>query len=140
MAFGGSYLHNVDKKGRIFIPAKFREGLGERFYIALPIDGQKCLSIYPAERWEEIQRRIDALPLMQQVKVQRQFVPMASEVECDSQGRVLIPQVLRNYAHIEESAYVNGTNSTIEIWNKNDWEAGMSDPSGIAEVMEQYLF
>ena len=140
MAFVGSYLHNVDKKGRIFIPAKFREELGERFYIALPIDGQQCLSIYPAERWEEIQRRIDALPLMQQVKVQRQFVPMASEVECDAQGRVLIPQILRAYAHIEESAYVNGTNSTIEIWNKDNWEANMSDPTGIASIMEQYLF
>lgn len=142
MTFVGSYLHNVDKKGRIFIPAKFREGLGDGFYIALPIDGQECLTIYPMERWEEIQRRIDALPIMQQVVVQRQFVAMAAEAECDAQGRVLIPSILRSYAHIEDSAYVVGTNSTIEIWAKDSWDQRMSEMSSasFASVMNQYLF
>lgn len=142
MAFVGSHLHNVDKKGRIFIPAKFREGLGERFYIALPLDGQECLSIYPNERWEEIQNRISALPLMQQVEVQRQFVPMATDAECDAQGRVLIPNILRTYARIEESAYIIGTNNTIEIWSKDAWEKKMSTmtPNSFASVMSKYLF
>ena len=142
MTFVGSYLHNVDKKGRIFIPAKFREGLGDGFYIALPIDGQECLTIYPQERWDEIQRRIDALPIMQQVVVQRQFVAMAAEAECDAQGRELVPAILREYAHIGENAYVVGTNSTIEIWSKESWDKKMSamTSESFANIMSQYLF
>lgn len=142
MTFVGSYLHNVDKKGRIFIPAKFREGLGDGSYIALPIDGQPCLTIYPKERWDEIQRRIDALPVMQQVVVQRQFVAMASEAECDGQGRILIPAMLRAYAHLEDRAYVFGATSTIEIWAQDAWEKklGAMTPETFSTVMSQYLF
>lgn len=142
MTFVGSHLHNVDKKGRIFIPAKFREGLGDGSYIALPIDGQACLTIYPKERWDEIQRRIDALPVMQQVVVQRQFVAMASEAECDGQGRILIPSMLRAYAHLDDRAYVVGATTTIEIWSQSVWEEKLNamTPENYASVMKQFLF
>ena len=125
--FISSYLHNVDKKGRVFIPAKLRDGLGDKFYISIPVDGQPCLVIYTSDAWNSFNEKIEALPMFQKLAVNRIIGPNTVDVECDSQGRVLIPQHLRSFASLDDSAYIVGTGETIEIWSKDVWDKKQSE-------------
>ena len=117
----GALLHTTDSKGRVFIPAKFREALGETFVVTRGIDN--CLSVYPLSEWEKFSARIDAMPLVQARDVRRFFYSAACDTSLDSQGRVLIPQVLRDYAKLEKDTVVIGVNNCIEIWSQSAWEA-----------------
>ena len=119
--FLGEFIHTTDSKGRVFIPAKFREALGETFVVTRGIDN--CLSVYPLSEWEKFSARIDAMPLVQARDVRRFFYSAACDTSLDSQGRVLIPQVLREYAKLEKDTVVIGVNSYIEIWSQSAWEA-----------------
>ena len=118
MALTGSYQHTIDAKGRLFIPAKLREELGDVFYLAMGMDG--CLAIYSEESWAGFTSKIADLPTAQ-TRAMRTFFANASKCELDSQGRILIPQKLRLYANLEKEVVVNGAQNRVEIWNADRW-------------------
>ncbi len=118
----GEYQHSLDEKGRLIIPAKFREDLGENFVVTRGLDN--CLFAYPLSQWKTIEEKVKELPTSQAET--RAFVRMffsgAVEVELDKQGRIVIPQQLREHAHIERDTYVIGVSTKVEIWAKEVWE------------------
>lgn len=120
--FMGEYQHSIDEKGRIIIPAKFREDLGEKFIVTRGLDN--CLFVYPLVQWKILEEKIKELPTSHADT--RAFVRMffsgAVEAELDKQGRVVIPQHLREHARIERDAYVIGVSTKVEIWSKESWE------------------
>jgi len=119
--FMGEYQHNVDSKGRIILPAKFRELLGEMFVATKGLD--RCLFIYPKEEWTILEEKLKKLPLAKQEAraFVRFFFSGAAELEFDKQGRVLLPNNLRDYAGLEKDIVVVGVSSRIEIWDKQAW-------------------
>ena len=136
----GEYQHSLDSKGRLFIPAKLREELGEVFYITLSMD--KCLSAYSAQSWQEFSDKVNAMSYVKQRKMRPLFA-YASKCELDNQGRTLIPAHLREYANLTKNITVVGCNNHAEIWNEDAWktvhEAEIS-PENIASVMEELEF
>lgn len=138
----GEFRHNVDKKGRIFIPAKLREGLGERFVVCMGFDGNHCLFVYSAEEWQKLDEKIQAMPTMKSRKIRRFIYSSAVELECDAQGRVLIPQKLREYAQLNGAAAIVGVSNHVEIWSGDQWEEENAEntPENIAALMEELDF
>lgn len=118
--FTGEYFHALDAKGRIFVPAKLRESLGSVFMVARNIDG--CLSLYPMSEWQRLTDRLAALPDTQTRQVRRFLYIFAAEVSPDSQGRINIPQGLREYANLARDAAVLGVGDHVEIWPAERWE------------------
>ena len=120
--FMGEYAHNIDKKGRIIIPAKFREELGDLIIITRGLDG--CLSVYTQKQWETIYEQLMKLPSTK--KDARMFVRMmtskAAECEIDAQGRVLIPSTLIHLAQLEKECRIIGAANHVEIWAKEKWD------------------
>lgn len=141
MLYGG-YQHTVDKKGRMFIPAKFREELGNEFMICRGIYGKRCLCIYSPSEWEILVEKISTLPSTKSSVVKRFLYDGAFNVEPDSQGRVLIPQSLREYAGIESEAHIIGMDSNLELWNTELWKAENEKytPESVASIMEEMNF
>ncbi|MGL4761560.1 MAG: division/cell wall cluster transcriptional repressor MraZ [Sarcina sp.] len=136
--FIGEYNHALDSKNRIIIPSKFREFLGNKFYITKGLDG--CLYVYPLNEWEELKKKLKTLPISN--KEARAFVRFffsgATEVDLDKQGRGGIPQNLREYACIEKEIISIGVLTRIELWSKEKWEEYNDeniDFSAIAEKM-----
>ncbi|MGN1095072.1 MAG: division/cell wall cluster transcriptional repressor MraZ [Eubacteriales bacterium] len=118
--FLGEYSHALDSKSRIFIPAKYREELGETFIITKSVD--KCLSVYTIQEWEKLKAKLDSMPATQSRQIKRFIFANAADVQSDSQGRVLIPAPLREYAGIDKSAVVIGVGSYLEIWSEEEWK------------------
>ena len=119
----GEYSHNIDTKGRVIIPVKFRSELGERFILTKGFDG--CLYGYSLTEWVGIEEKIKTLPLITGKDARnftRFFFSSAIECEFDSQGRILISQGLRTYASLEKELVIIGVSSRIEIWSKERWE------------------
>lgn len=136
----GEYQHNIDAKGRLFIPARFREELGDYFYVTIGID--KCLSIYPQKMWAEIERKTSELPLAK-ARAMRLFFANASRCELDAQGRILLPAKLRSYAGLTKDVVVIGTMTHAEIWDAATYrqmEEETLTPEYLAGVMEELLF
>ncbi len=118
----GEYFHNLDSKGRIILPAKFRTELGERFVLTKGFDG--CLYGYSIDAWQQIEAKIQTLPLVTGKDARnfvRFFFSSAIECEVDTQGRVLISQGLRDFASLQKEVVVIGVSSRIEIWSKEKW-------------------
>lgn len=140
--FLGEYQHNIDPKGRLIIPSKFRELLGEQFVLTKGLDG--CLFVYPLEGWHELEDKLKSLPLTQKDAraFARIFFSGASEGELDKQGRVLLPPNLRTYAHITKETMIIGVGTRFEIWDLDTWQQynQESDKSfeQLAELMGQY--
>lgn len=119
--FMGEYSHSLDEKGRIIVPSKFRESLGDRFVVTLGLDG--CLFGYPLDKWEEFVEKLKQLPGNKEGRqLQRYFLACATECETDKQGRTLIPAKLRENASIEKEIVFVGVLDKIEIWSKEKWE------------------
>lgn len=120
--FIGEFKHSADQKGRIAIPAKFRLHLIKGAVVTRGLDN--CLFLYPKEEWEELANKLAKLPISQ--KDARAFTRLmlsgAMEVEIDKQGRITLPQYLREYAKIKNEVIVTGLYSRIEIWDKEEWE------------------
>lgn len=134
--FSGMSNHSIDAKGRIVLPAKFREALGESFYIARGFQGG-CVQAMSAATFDEISAKIAALPAKKSFALQYVFTATAVEVSPNAQGRVMIPQALREYAELESDALVIGMNNRIEIWSKKRFDAFLtSQQDVIAEAME----
>jgi len=119
--FMGEFNHTVDAKGRLIVPSKFREKLGETFVVTKGFD--RCLSIYDEENWAKVQEKLAQMPMLTESSrtIRRMMVGSATETEFDKQGRVLIPAPLREYAHIEKDAVLIGNIDHIEIWSKDAW-------------------
>ena len=137
--FYGEYQHSVDTKGRVIIPSKFRDGLGEKFILTKGLDN--CLFAYSAKEWAELEAKLRALPFTD--KDVRAFVRFffAGATECglDKQGRILIPNNLRQHAKLEKDVYIIGVSTRVEIWDKSEWESYCGDDNisteSIAEKM-----
>jgi MraZ protein len=131
--FRGSFEHNVDAKGRVSVPSKFRDIIAERFEgkLVLSIDLDRCVTVYPLEEWERVEEKIRSVPQMQQeVKDYMRFVfSSAAECELDRQGRILIPPALRERAGITKSVVVVGIINKIEVWDRATWDARRSQNS-----------
>ena len=121
--FVGEAQHTIDAKGRLIIPAKYREELGEEFMLAKGLDG--CLFIYPMEQWHELESKLRALPLTQKEarSFARFFFSGANEGEMDQQGRLIIPQALREYAQLTKECVVVGVDNRLEVWDQEKWRA-----------------
>ena len=136
----GEYQHSLDNKGRLFIPAKLREELGDIFYITLSMD--RCLCAYSSENWDSFSRRVSDMPYVKQRRMRPLFAH-AARCEMDTQGRVLIPQNLREYAGLTKSVTVIGCNNHAELWDSEAWSrifAMETTPENIAAVMEELEF
>ena len=136
--FKGEYSHSVDAKGRIIMPAKFREILGEEFVVTKGLDG--CLFVYDNSEWKNFEEKLRTLPLTNPNarKFSRFFLAGASACEVDRQGRILLPSVLREFAGLEKEVVLVGVGSRIEIWSKAAWTEKnvYDDMDEIAENME----
>ena len=117
----GTFQHSVDPKGRLFIPAKLREDLGERFVITRGTGG--CLFGFSFNQWETFSEKLRALPLgdVNAQRVVRLLSAWATEVELDKQGRVLLSANLRECAGMEKDVTIIGATNRIEIWSRNNW-------------------
>ena len=139
MMFMGEYNHTIDAKGRLIIPSKFRESLGDTFVVTKGLDG--CLFVYENEEWNAFEEKLKSLPITN--KEARQFVRFflagAAEVEVDKQGRILVPNILREFAQISKDVVLIGVASRIEIWSKErfDGMAAYEDMDEIAEHMAE---
>jgi MraZ protein len=128
--FLGSYEHAMDEKGRVSLPARFREILAtegdSRLIVTTNVDpGGSCLVAYPWKEWQAFQERIAGLPQFDEAVIQLKRLHVAGAAECtpDRQGRILIPSVLREYAGLKAEVLFAGLGSSIEIWDKARWEA-----------------
>ncbi len=116
----GTYAYALDSKGRLFIPAKLRETLGDILYICKGLDGS--LFVYGLEDWKAIEKRLSEMPISRARKLQLMLFPSAVRVELDAQGRALIPQTLRDYAGLCKDAVVLGAGNRAEIWSAESWQ------------------
>lgn len=116
----GEFSHTIDAKGRLIIPSKFRLDLGEHFIVTKGVDN--CLAVYPLGEWEILKAKIDSLPLSKGRDLQRHFYSGACEAEFDKQGRIVIPQNLREYASLEKDVVIAGVSARAEIWNSERWD------------------
>ncbi len=138
MKFMSEYNHTIDPKGRLIIPAKFRCGLGNSFVITKGID--KCLYFYPTEEWDKIEEKLSAIPLTNRDgrKFARFMLGGAAEVDMDTQGRILLPGYLREYAGVLKDAVMVGMGNHVEFWAKEAYDtAGENlDIDAIAESLD----
>ena len=138
--FSGTYHHNIDSKGRIIIPSKFREELSDGFVLTKGLDD--CLFLFPMSEWIIFRNKLKAVPLTSKEgrAFTRYFFANAVECEMDRQGRLNIPSELRKHAHIDKEVVSIGVDSRVEIWSKAGWqlynESPELDSDLIAEKME----
>lgn len=120
--FMGEYNHTIDAKGRLIIPSKFREVLGDEFVVTKGMDG--CLFVFDDSEWQTFAEKLRSLPMIDKEVRQftRFFLAGAASVEVDKQGRILLPLVLREFADITKDTVLIGVGSRIEIWSKDRWE------------------
>ncbi len=139
MGMQGSYAHKLDGKGRMVLPARFRDDLGERIVATIGIGNGRCVSVYPIDRWSTFLARLDEVAAKggKARDIRRIILASAHELEVDSAGRILVPNTLRTYAAIGQEVSVNGNSDHIEIWNMNTWNAYMETMlEDIGELME----
>lgn len=137
--FMGQFQHSLDPKGRLIIPAKFRELLGDTFILTKGLD--RCLFVYPKDEWAVLEQKLKALPFTQ--KDARAFIRFffsgAVEMEMDKQGRILIPPQLREHARIEKDIVIIGVSNRAEIWSLEEWVAYSKEASASYEEIAEKL-
>ena len=116
----GEYQHNMDAKGRVTIPAKYRDALGETFYVSKGLDG--CLTLYSEAQWTLRVERINACPEAQAKNIRRFVFAATEQVTPDKQGRILISPALRTHAGLTKDVIVIGVGLTAEIWDTERWQ------------------
>lgn len=139
--FIGEYQHAIDGKGRLIVPSKFREPLGDEFVVTKGLDN--CLFVYPKAEWEIVEDKLKSLPMTN--KDARAFVRFffsgATECTLDKQGRILIPSNLRSHSKLLKDTVVIGVSTRLEIWSKEEWDNYNDDESlsydNIAEKMAE---
>jgi MraZ protein len=139
--FIGEYQHTLDPKNRVIMPSKFREKLGDSFVMTKGLDN--CLFIYSSKEWSIVEDKLKSLPMTN--KDARAFVRFffagASECELDKQGRIVMPNNLKDYAKIDKDLVIIGVSTRIEIWSREEWNKFNSDANisyeDVAEKMSQ---
>ncbi|MBQ9737516.1 MAG: division/cell wall cluster transcriptional repressor MraZ [Clostridia bacterium] len=135
----GEHYHNLDPKGRVSIPSKFRDDLGGTFVLSKGLDN--CLYAYSLAEWDGFQQELLSLRGKDGQRVRRFFFSGASDCEIDAQGRVVIPPALREHAELKKEVVIIGNSNRAEIWNKENWEKYIMDSSfeseEIADAMER---
>ena len=133
----GEYQHSIDPKGRVIVPSKFREDLGERFYVTKGMG--KSLFVLSPKEWEKLQEQIMAMPMSKARQLQLYFFAGAAEVEPDKQGRILLPQNLRDYAQLAKDVVFIGASKRAEIWDAGRWNAfnDTLTEDSVAAVMDE---
>ena len=141
MLYGG-YDHSIDKKGRLAIPSKLRDELGDEFIVCRGIYGKRCICVYPKENWEKLVDKIGQLPSSRSSVVKRFLYDGAFSANFDTQGRILIPASLREFASLDTEAHIIGVDTNIEIWNKDAWEDENREytPEAIASIVSELDF
>ena len=127
----GEFLHSVDAKGRVFVPAKLRESLGDTFMLAKNVDG--CLSLYQLSEWKRLNDKLSTLPDSQTRPIKRFLFTFAADVTPDGQGRITLPQNLREYAGLEKDVAFLGVGDHAELWALDRWNA-MKSGDSLAEI------
>ena len=135
--FSDEIVHNIDAKGRIIVPAKFRYELGETFWINRGLDG--CLCIYPTSEWMKKSEKLEALSENSRDAREyvRQMFRLASEVTLDNQGRILISSKLIALAGLKKECVFVGANKYIELWDQERWEAHNEGVESLDELAER---
>ncbi|MBE6954804.1 MAG: division/cell wall cluster transcriptional repressor MraZ [Ruminococcaceae bacterium] len=136
----GKYKHALDAKGRLFVPSKLKEELGEAFYVTLGLD--HCLSVYTQTGWDGILEKYNALPISQQRKMRFLFAN-ACRCEPDKQGRFLLPVELREYAGLKQDVTFIGQGGHAEIWDSEKYDALEQEqltPENLLGIMEELGF
>ena len=134
----GEYRHNVDTKGRVSVPSKFRADLGQSFVVTKGLDN--CLFVYSKKEWETFENKLKELPLTNNDarSFMRFFFAGATECEVDKQGRINIPQVLREYAGIKKDVVIVGVSTRAEIWDSSNWgKYTSSDSLDVSKIASQ---
>ena len=135
----GEFEHSLDAKGRLIMPAKIREDIGDKFIITKGLDG--CLFGFSSKEWNNFEEKLKTLPLTN--KNARDFVRFflsgATECEVDKQGRFLIAGNLREYASLEKDAVITGVGTRIEIWNKDKWKVYNSEENLSADQIAENM-
>jgi MraZ protein len=137
--FTGEYHHTVDEKGRVAVPARFRVELAGGALVSKWIDG--CLALHPKSAWDALAGKVSTLPITEPGArtFQRFIFGAAFEVELDRQGRLVVPQVLREFAGLENDAVVVGSRDHLEIWSPERWQsysAQMDEPDVLARNLQ----
>lgn len=137
--FMGEYQHSVDAKGRLIIPAKFREELGQGAVMTRGLDN--CLFLFPADEWKILEDKLKTLPLTKADARQfvRFFFSGATECELDKQGRIIVPSNLREYSQIDKEVTVIGVSNRVEIWSKQRWESYMDEAENSYENIAESI-
>lgn len=132
----GTYEHSVDAKGRMSFPTRLREALGESFIVTRGKDA--CLCVYSQREWQALTEKINALSVGRGA-VQRRLFSAAAEVEPDKQGRILIPQILREYAGLKKDVVVIGASNRAEIWDQARWQALSEEelPEDVENILDE---
>ena len=115
----GTYEHTIDGKGRLFIPSRLKEKLGDSFYLAMGAD--KCLTMYPQKSWDELCQRAEQLESDEEIEAMEVLFSQTYHCTVDSQNRIVIPAVLREYAELEKEVTIVGANRVTRIWNAKRW-------------------
>ncbi len=138
--FIGEYQHTLDAKGRMFVPSKFRDELGDTFIVTLGLDN--CLFVFPQEEFDRLKAKLDAVSITNKDarRFARFFFARACECEMDKQGRIMLPNNLRDYAGLTKDVTVVGVSNRVELWNTESWETEHSfenfSPDELSEKME----
>ncbi|EPZ43899.1 division/cell wall cluster transcriptional repressor MraZ [Alicyclobacillus acidoterrestris] len=138
--FMGEFEHSLDAKGRLTVPVKFRDELGAQFVVTRGLD--KCLFVYPMEEWRILESKLKALPMTRgdARSFVRFFFSGASECELDKQGRILLPQKLRDYAGLDKDCTLIGVSNRVEIWDSNVWAAYATEAeTSFADIAENLV-
>ena len=115
----GTYEHSIDSKGRLFIPARLKEELGDSFHLAMGAD--ECLTIYPQSAWEGLCQRAEELEDEEDIEAMEVFFAQSYRCVLDAQNRIVIPPLLREYAMLEKDVVITGSNNVARIWNADRW-------------------
>ncbi len=141
--FYGEHEHTIDKKGRIIVPAKFRDAFKEygveRFYITRGLD--KCLFLFTEDEWKSQESKFKAIPFTKSEarKFNRLYFSGASQIEIDKQGRLLLPKYLKDYAEIKKDVMIIGVVNRMEIWSKETWQEYYKNSKGSFEQIAENL-
>ena len=138
--FMGEYHHNIDEKGRLIMPAKFRNDLKDKFIITRGLE--KCLYVYSLEDWDKLVSKLNTLPLTKKDAriFIRSFFSGAAQIEVDRQGRINITSPLIDHAGLTKECVIIGANDRIEIWSKDEWDKFLDVNSEKLEDIAENLF
>ena len=117
----GEYRHPIDTKKRLSLPSKIRECMSETMVLVGSVFSP-CIALYPMEEWEKFEARLEMLSQTEGVRARRKIYSLLCEIECDSQGRILVPQNLYDYAGFDKNVVIVGVGTYAEIWDSPKWE------------------